>query len=317
MNIAFIIDPFVSLNPKKDSSLELIRAAQLRHHETVVIEQHNLQLNHHQVEAFGHQVFYDSQKGHYLGNSVKCSLTEFDAVIMRVDPPLSMNYIVTTYLLETAERQGVLVLNKPNSLRTYNEKLSTTLFPQFIPPLLVTSRPEEIKAFVIDHQEVILKPLDAMGGSGIFKVTPQDANLNVIIETLTHHSTRAIMAQRFIPAIKEGDKRVLVINGIPAEHALARIPQKGETRGNLAAGGQGVAMPLTEKEKEIALTLSPFLIDKGLFIVGLDIIGGFLTEINVTSPTCMKEIRDQTGEDIAEKTIIEIERSLTTRSPRH
>ena len=310
MKIAFIIDPFNSLNPKKDSSLELIRAAQLRHHETAVIEQHNLQLYNHHVEAFGHQVFYDSGKGFYLGNNFKRLLTEFDAVIMRVDPPLSMNYIVTTYLLEKAEKEGVLILNKPNSLRTYNEKFSTTLFPQFTPPLIVTSLSEEIKSFVIEHQEVILKPLDAMGGSGIFKVTPHDPNLNVIIETLTHHSTRAIMAQRFIPAIKEGDKRVLVINGTPAEHALARIPQKGETRGNLAAGGQGIAMPLTDKEREIALTLSPFLIDNGLFIVGLDVIGGFLTEINVTSPTCMKEIRDQTGEDIAEKTIIEIERSI-------
>ncbi|MBU6468031.1 MAG: glutathione synthase [Betaproteobacteria bacterium] len=311
MKIAFIIDPFASLNPKKDSTLELIRAAELRHHNSAVIEQQQLQLINNQVMGTGKQVFFNDKEGHYLGESFTQPLSHFDAVFMRVDPPLNMNYIVTTYLLEKAEKEGVLVLNKPNSLRTFNEKLSTTLFPEFTPPLMVSSLPEEIKDFVATHEEVILKPLDAMGGSGIFKVTPKDPNLNVILETMTQDSSRSIMAQRFIPAIKEGDKRVLVINGEVAEHALARIPKQGETRGNLAAGGLGVAMPLTEQERKIATTLAPFLKENGLFIVGLDVIGYYLTEINITSPTCMREIRDQTGEDIALKTILALETHLS------
>ncbi|HQT81464.1 MAG: glutathione synthase [Ferrovum sp. 37-45-19] len=310
MKIAFIIDPFKSLNIKKDSTLELIRAAQLRHHETVVIEQHQLYLLNNQVMAIAQEVFYNAQQGHYLGAQFKTPLNIFDGVFMRLDPPLDINYIVTTYLLEKAEKEGVLILNKPNSLRSFNEKLSTTLFPQFTPELIVTSLAEEIKNFVSEQREVILKPLDAMGGSGIFKINAQDPNLNVIIETLTQDATRSVMAQRFIPAIEAGDKRVLIINGEVAQHALARIPKQGETRGNLAAGGRGVAMPLTKKEQEIATTVAPFLQENGLFIVGLDIIGEYLTEINITSPTCMREIRDQTGEDIADKTIKALEKIL-------
>jgi glutathione synthase len=226
-------------------------------------------------------------------------INTFDAVLMRKDPPFDMEYVFSTYLLELAEQQGARILNKPLSIRDFNEKLSIAKFPEFTAPTLVTRQATLIKAFLAQHGDVILKPLDGMGGSGIFRVTPNDPNLNVIIETMTQLGARTIMAQRYIPEISQGDKRILLINGVPVPYALARIPMKGETRGNLAAGGKGVAQPLSARDREIAETLGPTLREAGLFLVGLDVIGDYLTEINVTSPTGMQEITAQTGFNVA------------------
>jgi glutathione synthase len=239
--------------------------------------------------------------------SIEASSTQplgfFDAVFMRKDPPFDQEYLYATLLLSLAESQGARIINRPASLRDYNEKLAILRFAQFTSPTMVTSEIGRVHSFIDDYHDVILKKLDGMGGTSIFRVTATDANRNAIIEVQTEYGRSSIMAQRYIPEIAKGDKRVLVIDGKVADHALARIPKAGETRGNLAAGGKGVAMPITPREREIAEALGPTLKRDGLTIVGLDIIGDYLTEVNVTSPTCMVEIFEQTGENIAAKVI--------------
>jgi glutathione synthase len=232
---------------------------------------------------------------------------------MRKDPPFDMEYVYSTYLLEAAEREGAYVINGPRAIRDHNEKWAIAEFPQFTVPTLVTRDPELIAGFIDEHADVILKPLDGMGGSSIFRVRRDDVNRNVIIETMAHFGARSVMAQRFIPEITEGDKRIIVIAGEPAPHALARIPKAGETRGNLAAGGRGVARPLTKRDREIALAVGQALDPKGLFVIGLDVIGDYLTEVNVTSPTGFVEIAEQTGFDVADRFAQALERAVRAR----
>jgi glutathione synthase len=238
------------------------------------------------------------------------SLNDVDAVIERTDPPFNMEYVYATYLLERAEADGARIFNRPGAIRSHNEKLAITGFTQFIAPTLVTSKEALIRDFHREHRDIILKPLDGMGGEGVFRVGEQGLNLGAIIETLTQHGARTIMVQRYIPEIVEGDRRVLLIGGQVVPYCLARVPQAGEVRGNLAAGGRGVAMPVSARERDIAETLAPVLYQRGLLLVGLDVIGNYLTEINVTSPTCFQEITEQTGFNVAGMFIDALERTL-------
>lgn len=242
----------------------------------------------------------DNPEGWYeLGSPQDIALSELDVLLMRKDPPFDMDFIYSTYILEAAQRAGTLVVNDPRSLRDCNEKLFATQFPQCCPPLIVAASAARLKAFHAEHGDVIFKPLDGMGGASIFRVKAGDPNLSVIIETLTDHGRKQIMAQKFLPEIVAGDKRILLVDGEPAEYGLARIPMSGETRGNLAAGGSGVAMPLTDRERWICAQVAPVLREKGLLFVGLDVIGDYLTEINVTSPTCVRELDRAHELDIA------------------
>ena len=301
MKFTFVIDPVSKLKAYKDSSVAMMREAAQRGHEIYVLRQQDLLLRDQQVLAFAKplRVSKDTSSWFELGAPSETSLAMFDAVLMRKDPPFDTEYLYTTHLLELAVAQGARVLNRPAALRDFNEKLAIARFPQFTVPTLVSRRADVIKAFIAEYQDVILKPLDGMGGAGIFRVSHEGVNLNVIIETLTQLETRTIMAQRYIPAISAGDKRILLINGEPVPYALARIPAKGETRGNLAAGGRGVAQPLSVRDREIATTLGSELRELGLFLVGLDVIGDYLTEINVTSPTGLVEISQQTDCNVA------------------
>ncbi len=309
MDIVFIIDPLESLNPAKDSSIEMMRAAARRGHALFAIESGELLLKDAQVWGKALPLTVGDEHPWYRqGAPVQKPLRDFDAVMMRKDPPFDMEYVFATYLLELAELQGARVVNRPRALRDFNEKLSTARFPGLTPPLLVSRQQQTLREFVREQGDVVLKPLDGMGGSEIFRVHAQDHNLGVILETMTRHNQRTIMAQRYLPAIAQGDKRVLVVDGKPMPYCLARMPAPGETRGNLAAGGTGRAQPLSERDREIAETVAPVLKEAGLLLVGLDIIGDYLTEINVTSPTCMREIRDQTGWDTAEAVIEALER---------
>ena len=301
MKFAFVIDPVSKLKAYKDSSVAMMREAAQRGHQIYVLRQQDLLLRDQQVLAFAKslRVSKDNASWFELSAATVTSLAMFDAVLMRKDPPFDTEYLYTTHLLELAVAQGARVFNRPAALRDFNEKLAIARFPQFTVPTLVSRRADVIKAFIAEYQDVILKPLDGMGGAGIFRVSHEGVNLNVIIETLTQLETRTIMAQRYIPAISAGDKRILLINGEPVPYALARIPAKGETRGNLAAGGRGVAQPLSVRDREIATTLGSELRELGLFLVGLDVIGDYLTEINVTSPTGLVEISQQTDCNVA------------------
>ena len=240
----------------------------------------------------------------------RAALREFDAVLMRKDPPFDAEYFYATHLLQQAEREGARVFNRPAALRDHPEKLALMEFAEWAPPTLVTRSAQAIRAFHAEHRDIILKPLDGMGGRGIFRVGPDGLNLGAVIETLTQHGHTTIMVQRFLPAIAQGDKRVLVIGGEPVPYALARIPQGGEVRGNLAAGGRGVAQPLSEADWAIARALGPRLAARGLLLVGLDIIGEHLTEVNVTSPTCFQEITQQTGYDVAARFVDALQGAL-------
>jgi glutathione synthase len=297
MDIAFLIDPLASLKAYKDSSIAMMREAARRGHRVSVFEQGDMAWRDGRVEArtVALTVSDDDTDWVRIGASSTGELARFDAVLMRKDPPFDMEYVYATYLLELAERGGARVHNRPQSLRDFNEKLAIARYSRFTTPTLVTRSEAEIRAFLAEQGEIVLKPLDGMGGSSVFRLSRQDPNLGVVIETLTQFGTRTAMAQRYLPEIREGDKRVLVIDGQPAPYALARIPREGESRGNLAAGGRGVAQPLSARDREIAESLGPDLKAHGLLIVGLDIIGSHLTEVNVTSPTCMREILDQTG----------------------
>ncbi|MHB1245268.1 MAG: glutathione synthase [Sulfuriferula sp.] len=310
MNLAFILDPLSTLKAYKDSSVAMLREAAGRGHALFALRQQDIILRDHQVIGYTKplRVTDDNASWFEMGRAEATPLSRFDAVVMRKDPPFDTEYLYTTHLLELAQNQGARVFNRPNTLRDFNEKLAIARFPQFTVPTLVTRRATHIKEFLTELGDVILKPLDGMGGAGIFRVRSGDANLNVIVETLTQLETRTVMAQRYIPEITRGDKRILLIDGEVVPFALARIPAEGETRGNLAAGGRGVAQPLSERDREIAQTIAPVLRDLGLFLVGLDVIGDYLTEINVTSPTGFQEITQQTGFNVAGMFIDALER---------
>jgi glutathione synthase len=286
------MDPISSINIKKDSSFAMLLQAQKRGYQLHYMEMADLYLLEGQARATTRllQVEQNPAKWYEFNGQQDIALSDLDVILMRKDPPFDTEFVYATYILERAEDEGTLIVNKPQSLRDANEKLYTSWFSQHTPKTLVTRDAARLKAFYQAEKDVILKPLDGMGGASIFRLKPEDANVSVIIETLTEHGSRYAMAQKFIPEIKDGDKRVLVINGEPVPYCLARIPASGETRGNLAAGGRGEARPLTETDWAIARAVGPALKAKGLIFVGLDIIGDKLTEINVTSPTCIREI---------------------------
>ncbi len=301
IRLGMVMDPIASINTHKDSSFAMLLAAQARSWELHYMEQRDLFLDAGQARAGMRALTVRDQARDWftLGERIDRPLAELDVVLMRKDPPFDMEYIYTTYLLELAEQQGVLVINRPQSLRDANEKLYTAWFPQCCPATLVSRDPERIRTFLEAQGDIILKPLDGMGGASIFRLRPEDGNRNVIIETLTAHGQRFCMAQRYIPEISAGDKRILMIDGEPVDFALARIPAAGENRGNLAAGGSSRAQALTERDRWICAQVGPGLRDKGLVFVGLDVIGDFLTEINVTSPTCIRELDQACDLDIA------------------
>lgn len=301
MKFAFLADPLDQFKIYKDTTFAMLREAASRGHSIYAFEQQDMYSLGGKVMARIAQIELtgDAKNWFRKHEAQELALHELDAVIMRKDPPFDMEYIYATYLLEMAQNQGARVWNRPEAIRNHNEKITISHFSQFTAPTLISSDEARIRAFHAEHQEVILKPLDGMGGMGIFKVRADGMNLGAIIETLTDNGKRTIMAQRFIPAIADGDKRILVINGKVVPFALARIPQQGEVRGNLAAGGSGVARPLSARDLEIGETLAPTLIQRGLLLVGLDVIGDYLTEVNVTSPTCFQEITQQTGFNVA------------------
>jgi len=286
------MDPISSINIKKDSSFAMLLQAQERGYQLHYMEMSDLYLLEGQARASTKllQVEQNPAKWYEFNGQQDIALSDLDVILMRKDPPFDTEFVYATYILERAEDEGTLIVNKPQSLRDANEKLYTSWFSQYTPKTLVTRDAARLKAFYQTEQDVILKPLDGMGGASIFRLKPEDPNVSVIIETLTEHGSRYAMAQKFIPEIKDGDKRVLVVNGEPVPYCLARIPASGETRGNLAAGGRGEARALTDSDWAIARAVGPTLKAKGLIFVGLDIIGDKLTEINVTSPTCIREI---------------------------
>lgn len=292
MKLVFILDPLDKLKIEKDTSLAIMREAASRGHDLYVSMQHDLFLRGNIARITAKKLSFTAQ--HYaLEEAHEYSPADFKAVIMRKDPPFDNEYLYSTYLLEIAAEQGAKVYNNPAAIRGWNEKLSVTHFPQFAPEFLVTANNDLIREFLTTHQDIVVKPLDGMGGSSIFRLTLSDPNISVILETITLFGARTVMAQRYLPQILQGDKRIIVIDGTPIPYSLARIPKAGETRGNLAAGGTGVAQPLTTRDLEIAITVGKTLKAEGLFLVGLDVIGEHLTEINVTSPTGMVEIAKQ------------------------
>ena len=319
IRLGVIMDPIQEIHFKKDTSLALLNAAQERGCELWYMEQSDLSIQ--KGRSYGRmaslKVAMNPEQWADLGEFEDRPLAELDIIIMRKDPPFDSEFIYSTYILERAEEEGVLVANRPQSLRDCNEKVFATAFPELMSPTIVARRADLLKAFHKEHEDVIFKPLDGMGGSSIFRLKKDDPNVSVIIETLTAHGTQQIMAQKFIPEITSGDKRILMINGEPVPYSLARIPAQGETRGNLAAGGRGVTQELSEDDRRIASTVGPELKKRGLYFVGLDVIGNCLTEINVTSPTCVREISRDSGIDVAGPlidTLLEIRRSSVDNS---
>lgn len=301
MNIAFLADSLAGFKTYKDSTFAMMREAARRGHVIHAFEQSDMALEEGVVSANVARITLTGELDNWYSADARVStnLADFDAIIQRKDPPFDMEYVYGTYLLELAQHQGARVFNKPSAIRDHNEKLAIAQFSEFTSPTLVSSDPARLRAFHDKHSDVIFKPLDGMGGAGIFRITSDGMNLGSVIETLTANGTQTIMAQRYIPDIVKGDKRILVIGGKPVPFALARIPQGTEIRGNLAAGGIGVAQPLTARDRHIAEAIGPLLAARGLLLVGLDVIGDFLTEVNVTSPTCFQEITDQSGFDVA------------------
>jgi glutathione synthase len=301
VKLAFVADPLDSFRIYKDTTFAMMREAAARGHALYALEPGDLAWRGGKVVGSARRIHLTGRKpGWYRAEAPKdAPLAAFDAVLMRKDPPFDMEYVYSTYLLELAERQGARVFNRPRAIRDWNEKMGITRFPRLTPPSIVTRREPLIREFLAEHRDVILKPLEGMGGASVFRVHENDPNVSVIIETITHYGRRTIMAQRFIPEIRDGDKRVLLIAGKPVPWCLARIPKAGETRGNLAAGATGVARKLTKRDREIAAAVGPVLHREGLLLVGLDVIGDHLTEVNVTSPTCFQEITQQTGFNVA------------------
>ena len=313
MKLLFIADPLAGFRIYKDSTFTMMREAAARGHHICVCEQRDLSwLSGGRVSARAQEITLtgDPVDWYRAGEASVQDLAAVDAVLMRKDPPFDSEYFYATHLLGHAERDGAKVFNSPAALRDHPEKLAILEFPQFTPPTLVTRDPVAVRHFHDEHRDVILKPLDGMGGMGIFRVGPDGLNLGSITETLNRGGAQTVMVQRYLPEIVEGDKRILLIDGEAVPFALARIPQGSEIRGNLAAGGKGVARPLSARDREIASALGPLLASRGLLLVGLDVIGDRLTEINVTSPTCFREITDQTGFDVAKTFIDALERQL-------
>lgn len=312
VRLGIVMDPIAQISFKKDSSLAMLLAAESRGWSLFYMEQKDLYQAKGQARARlrSLQVFNDPEHWFELGDEQDLPLADLNVILMRKDPPFDNEFLYTTYLLEQAEADGVLVVNRSQSLRDCNEKIFATQFPQFTPPTIVSRRADILREFAKEQRDIILKPLDGMGGSMIFRHREGDPNLSVILETLTAHGTQQIMAQGYIPQILDGDKRILMIDGEPVPYCLARIPAQGETRGNLAAGGRGEARPLSERDREIALAIGPTLREKGLLFVGLDVIGDYLTEINVTSPTCIREIDAAYNTGIADQLMDVIAKKL-------
>jgi len=297
----FIIDPVDTLKAYKDTTVTMMRAAQARGHAVYLCEQTSLAWRGEDVIAECQRIVLAPSDDDWFEPHERSerALQSFGAVLMRKDPPFDLEYITSTWLLSAAERRGARVFNAPGAIRDHNEKLAIAEFPQFVAPTLVSRDPGRLHAFIDAERDVVVKRLDVMGGENIFRVHAEDPNRNVIIETMARGGERSVMAQRFIPEIREGDKRILLIDGVAVPFCLARIPKPGESRGNLAAGGRGVAQPLSSRDRQIAAAVGPTLAARGLLLVGLDVIGDWLTEVNVTSPTCFREIQDQTGFDVA------------------
>lgn len=319
MHVLFIMDPLPSLKAYKDSSVAMMRALSARGHRLSVAYLPDLFIEEGVVKAVCQPIellpdadLRGTAWWRSDGDSQTETLAQYDAVIMRKDPPFDMEYVYATHMLEYAEAQGARVFNSGAAIRNHPEKLAITEFPQFTAPTLVSRDIQRLRAFHAQHGDVVVKPLDGMGGTGVFRMRPGEHNLGSILEMLTVDGTRTIMAQRYIPEIVMGDKRILLIGGEPVPYALARIPLAGETRGNLAAGGRGVAQPLTERDREIAEHAGSRLAERGLLLVGLDVIGDYLTEVNVTSPTCFVEITEQTGFDVGDFFAAALERATGT-----
>ena len=312
IKLGIVMDPIASINYKKDTSLAMLWAAAEKGWQLYYMEQSDLYLDSGKAYAISQplKVFKDPNHFYELGENSTIALGDLDVILMRKDPPFDSEFVYSTMILEQAERDGAMVVNRPSSLRDCNEKLFATQFPQCCPPVLVSRRADLLKQFHNEHQDVIFKPLDGMGGSSIFRLKQDDPNVSVIIETLTKFGTEQVMAQKFIPEIKQGDKRILIVDGVPVPYALARIPAQGETRGNLAAGGRGEGRELSDRDRWICEQVIPTLKEKGLMFVGLDVIGDYLTEINVTSPTCVRELNDSYSLDIAMDLISAIEKRL-------
>lgn len=312
MRIGVVMDPIESINIKKDSTFEMIWQAQQLGWQVEYFEMNDLSIDNGVAlgQARSLKAFQNADHWYELAESKEIKLGDLDAMLMRKDPPFDMEYVYATYILELAEQQGALVVNSPQALRDCNEKAYCAWFPQVCPETLISRSAAQFKAFIDKHDDTILKPLDGMGGTSIFRVKKGSANVNVIIETLTDYGRRYAMAQRFIPDITAGDKRILMVDGEAVAYSLARIPTKGETRGNLAAGGRGVAQPLSDSDWEIAKIVGPELRKRNILFAGLDVIGDRLTEINVTSPTCIKEINEEFGTNIALDLMRAIERKL-------
>ncbi len=313
MNLLFVADPLEAFKISKDTTFSMMREAQRRGHRICACgPEHLVWRSGDLVRAEVREIRLTGETDPWFletGNPVK-ALNDFDVVVMRKDPPFDSEYFYATHLLEHAEREGARVFNKPAALRDHPEKLAIMEFAQFTTPTLVTRDAAAVRAFHDQHRDIILKPLDGMGGMGIFRVKADGLNLGSIIETLNHDGATSLMVQQFVPQITEGDKRVLVIGGKPVPYSLARIPQGNEVRGNLAAGGLGVAQPLSARDRQIAEAIGPILAKRGLLLVGLDVIGDSLTEINVTSPTCFQEITEQTGFDVPAMFIDALEAAL-------
>lgn len=314
IKLGIVMDPIEHITPYKDSSFAMLLAAQARGYELFYMNPSDLYLIQGQPMAYTKRINLwetpDDPNYFSLAEAEQRALAELDIILIRQDPPFDQNYLYCTQLLELAETQGVLIVNKPQSLRDANEKLFATWFSDCMTDTLVTANAIQLKRFVAQHQDTIFKPLDAMGGASIFRVQQGDSNINVIIETLTNHGRNLIMAQRFLPEIAQGDKRILLIDGQPIPYALARIPLAGENRGNLAAGGRGIGQPLSARDYELCQRIAPTLKAKGLRFVGLDVIGDYITEINVTSPTCIRELDAQFGLNIADQLMTALEKSL-------
>lgn len=313
VRLGVVMDPIGSIIYKKDSTFAMLAAAQDRGWSIAYMEMNDLFMRDGVPAARIREleVIRDPSQWYRFGAEAEQALADLDVILMRKDPPFNIEYIYATYLLERAEASGSLIVNRPQALRDANEKLFTAWFSQCTPPTLVSRRFQQLRAFVYEFEDVILKPLEGMGGASVFRVSVSDPNLNVVMETLTAHESRYIMAQRYIPQISEGDKRILVIDGEPVPYALARIPMPGETRGNLAAGGQGVGRELSERDLWICQQVGPTLREKGIMFAGLDVIGDYLTEINVTSPTCIRELDDIYGLDIGAQLMDAIAVKLT------
>ena len=307
--LGVVMDPIDSIQPKKDSTLAMLLAAQRRNWQLVYFRQQDLAVRDGAPLGSGARLTVrdDSRAWFELGEPWEGGLEALDVLLMRKDPPFDMEYIYTTYILELAENRGLLVVNKPSSLRDINEKAYTAWFPHCAPPSLISRSHDDLRTFLQQQRKIVVKPLDGMGGRSIFVVDEADPNTNVILETLTEFGTRFTLAQRFIPEIDAGDKRVLLIDGEPVEYALARIPSPGESRGNLVAGAQGVGQELTARDRWLCGEVGPVLKDKGVLFAGLDIIGDYLTEINITSPTGIRELDREYDIDIADRLLVTIE----------